>query len=189
MNTPTNTTPPADPLYGVSATPACFVGETRDAQSQALYAVIAQHPFFMGMIPRHLQELADAAFQLQFEEGENVFAEGTPANRFYLILKGKVVLESELADRTVIPVQTLGPGDDLAWSWLFPPYSMHFSARALEPTTTIFFYGTRLREQCDEDHELGYQLMKRIAEVATKCLHATQTRLTEYIDRHGLSRG
>jgi CRP-like cAMP-binding protein len=94
-----------------------------------------------------------------------------------------------MADRNMIAIQTLGPGDDLGWSWLFPPYSMHFSARAVEPTTAIFFYGTRLREQCDEDHELGYQLMKRIAEVSTKCLHATQTRLMEYIDKHGLSRG
>jgi hypothetical protein len=31
--------------------------------------------------------------------------------------------------------------------------------------------------------------MKRIAEVATQCLHATQTRLMDYIDKHGLSRG
>ena len=184
-----NTSPQAEPSGGASATPESFVGETRDAQSQGLYALIAQHPFFAGMIPKHLQELTEAAFQLQFEAGENIFAEGTPANRFYLILKGKVVLESELPDRSVISVQTLGPGDDLGWSWLFPPYSMHFSARALEPTTTIFFYGTRLREQCDEDHELGYQLMKRIAEVATQCLHATQTRLMDYIDKHGLSRG
>jgi CRP-like cAMP-binding protein len=185
MKMPTDPSPPAD----LSARALASPGETRDAQSQALYALIAQHPFFMGMIPRHLQQLAEAAIQLQFEEGENIFAEGSPANRFYLILKGKVVLESEMADRNTIPVQTLGPGDDLGWSWLFPPYSMHFSARALEPTTTIFFYGTRLREQCDEDHELGYQLMKRIAEVATKCFHATQTQLMEYIDKHGLSRG
>jgi CRP-like cAMP-binding protein len=180
---------PPDLAGAALAAPEPLAGETRDAQYQALYALIAQHPFFMGMIPRHLQQLAEAAIQLQFEEGENIFAEGSPANRFYLILKGKVVLEAEMADRTMIAVQTLGPGDDLGWSWLFPPYSMHFSARALEPTTTIFFYGTRLREQCEEDHELGYQLMKRIAEVATKCLHATQAKLMEYIDKHGLSRG
>lgn len=114
---------------------------------------------------------------MQFEPGQSIFEEGSPANRFYLILAGKVVLESEKADRTVIPVQTLGAGDDLGWSWLFPPYSMHFSARALEPTRTIFFYGTRLREQCEADHEFGYQLMKRIAEVATQCLQTTTRRL------------
>jgi CRP-like cAMP-binding protein len=94
-------------------------------------------------------------------------------------LEGKVVLESDLKERGVIPIQTLGPGDDLGWSWLFPPYYLHSSARALEPTRTIFFYGTRLREQCEQDHDLGYQLMGRIAEVVIKQLQATQQRLTE----------
>ena len=61
---------------------------------------------------------------------------------------------------------------------------MHFSARALEPTKTIFFYGTRLREQCEQDHEMGYQIMKRIAEVATQSLRATQRRLMQYIDKN-----
>jgi CRP-like cAMP-binding protein len=100
-------------------------------------------------------------------------------------LEGKVVLESETEERGVmIPIQTLGPGDDLGWSWLFPPYSLHFSARALEPTRTIFFYGPRLREQCEQDHELGYQIMKRIAEVATQSLEATQRRLMQCIDNN-----
>ena len=121
---------------------------------------------------------------MKFETGAIIFEEGSPANRFYLILEGEVLLESEMEDRNVIPIQTLGPGNDLGWSWLFPPYSLHFSARAVKPTRTIFFYGTRLREQCEQDHELGYQIMKRIAEVATQSLRATQRRLMQYIDKN-----
>jgi hypothetical protein len=49
----------------------------------------------------------------------------------------------------------------------------------VEPTRTIFFYGTRLREQCEQDHELGYQLMMRIAEVGVQRLRAMQQRLME----------
>jgi CRP-like cAMP-binding protein len=121
---------------------------------------------------------------MKFETGAIIFEEGSPANRFYLILEGEVLLESEMEDRNVIPIQILGPGNDLGWSWLFPPYSLHFSARAVKPTRTIFFYGTRLREQCEQDHELGYQIMKRIAEVATQSLRATQRRLMQYIDKN-----
>jgi CRP-like cAMP-binding protein len=121
---------------------------------------------------------------MKFETGAIIFEEGSPANRFFLILAGRVELSSEMADRNVIPIETLGSGADLGWSWLFPPYSMHFTARALEPTNTIFFYGTRLREQCEQDHELGYQLMKRIAEVATQSLRVTQRRLMQYIDQN-----
>ncbi len=150
--------------------------------STSLYSLIAQQPFFKGLSGHHLQLLADSAMEMQFEAGQSILQEGSPANRFYLILEGKVVLESEVKEHGTIPILTLGPGDDLGWSWLFPPYSIHLSARALEPTQTIFFYGTRLREQCEQDHELGYQLMKRIAEVATQCLRATQQRLMERVD-------
>ena len=76
---------------------------------------------------------------------------------------GIVSLEAEAADRRTLPIQTLGPGEDLGWSWLFPPYLMHFAARALEPTRVILFYGTRLRQQCEEDHDFGYEIMKRVA--------------------------
>ena len=153
---------------------------TGNSPSQALYDLIARQPFFMGLDIRQLRLLTDSALQMSFEPGQVILQEGSPANRFFLILKGKVALESEGNDRSLILIQTLGPGDDLGWSWLFPPYHLHLSARALEPTETIFFYGTRLREQCEQDHDFGFALMKRITEVAIKCLRATQQRLIEH---------
>jgi CRP-like cAMP-binding protein len=179
VNPPAIINAPAGQVTLVSTLP-----DMSDTFSQELYGLIAQQSFFKGLNPQQLQLLAASALEMKFETGAIIFEEGSPANRFFLILTGRVQLSSEMEDRNVIPVQTLGPGDDLGWSWLFPPYAMHFTARALEPTTTIFFYGTRLREQCEKDHELGYQLMKRIAEVATQSLRATQRRLMHYIDKN-----
>lgn len=170
MTTPLPVMPAPDP----------FPQTAGEDLKQSLYTLIARQPFFQGMNAHQLQLLADSALEMKFKTGQKIFESGSPANRFYLILEGKVVLESELAEpgRT-LPVQMLVGGDNLGWSWLFPPYLMHFNAHAVEPTRTIFFYGTRLREQCEQDHELGYELMKRIAEAATECLRATQQRLTE----------
>jgi CRP/FNR family cyclic AMP-dependent transcriptional regulator len=149
-------------------------------QTQALFMLIANQPFFKGLTRQQLQLLAESALEMKFEAGQKIFEVGSPANRFYLILEGQVVLESELTEPgTMLPIQILGPGDNLGWSWLFAPYLLHLGARAVEPTRVIFFYGTRLREQCEQDHEFGYELMKRIAEVAIVCLSATQRRLAE----------
>ena len=179
MNPPAVTVPKSGQVIPVSV-----ALDSSDALTASLYALIAEQPFFKGLNSKQLQLLADSALEMRFETGATIFEEGSPANQFYLILEGEVLLESEMEDRNVIPIQTLGPGDDLGWSWLFPPYSLHFSARAVKPTRTIFFYGTRLREQCEQDHELGYQIMKRIAEVATQSLAATQRRLMQYIDKN-----
>jgi CRP-like cAMP-binding protein len=167
---------PTDPVTSVSGAP-----ELSEVLSQSLYDLIERQPFFKGLDSRQLKLLTGLALEIKFEPGQAIFAEGSPANRFYLIVEGQVVVESEKEDHSVIPIQTLGPGDALGWSWLFPPYYLHFSARAVKPARTIFFYGTRLREYCEQDHELGFQLMKRIAELATQSLHATQQRLMNYI--------
>lgn len=153
------------------------VVEPADALAQTLYKLIDAQPFFKGLTVAQIKLLAASAMEMKFEAGQTIFTAGSPANRFYLILEGKVVLESEVAEHDQLVVQTLGPGEDLGWSWLFPPYSLHFNARAVETTKTIFFYGTRLREQCEDDHEFGYQMMRRIAEEATKSLQAMQSSL------------
>jgi len=158
---------------------------TESPTSSELLALIAQQPFFKGLGAHHLRLLADSAMETQFEPGQWIYRQGDPANRFYLILEGKVVIQSEMKKRGMIPIRTLGPGDDLGWAWLFPPYYMHFSACTIDPTRAIFFYGTRLREQCEDNHELGYQLMKRIAEVVVENLNATQ-RLIERTDTRAL---
>ncbi len=76
-----------------------------------------------------------------------------------------------------MPIQIIGPGDVLGWSWLFPPFFWHFDAWVVQPTTAIFFYGTRLREACEQDHELGYELMKRMTQVVMRRLQATRQQL------------
>ena len=161
---------------------------TANRASNQLRTLVAQQPFFKGLSRPHLQLLADSAMETQFKAGQRIFRQGDPANRFYLILEGKVLIEAEVKERGTIPIRTLGPGDDLAWAWLFPPYSMHFSAWAIDPTRAIFFYGTRLRERCEVNHELGYQLMKRIAQVVIQNLNATQQRLLECTDTGNLSK-
>jgi CRP-like cAMP-binding protein len=143
----------------------------------ALETVISEHPFLRGLKPEHLHLLAQNSMRMRYDTGEIIFREGDPANRFYLIERGQVSLESHRQDETPVQVQTIGPGDVLGWSWLFPPYYWHFDARALEPTTAIFFYGTRLREACKEDHDLGYELMKRMTQVVIQRLQATRKQL------------
>ena len=101
---------------------------------KSLEVQIAEHPFLKGISPVHLKVLAALAMHSRFEAGESIFREGDPANRFYLIQQGKVALESGVGDRGTILIQTIGAGDVLGWSWLFPPYYWHFDARALEPT-------------------------------------------------------
>ena len=141
-------------------------------------AQVATHPFLIGISAPHIRLLADCAMRSQFTAGQIIFQKGETANRFYLIERGRVVLESSMGD-DVIRIDEVGPGDLLGWSWIFPPYVWHFDARAIEPTTAIFLYGTILREYCDNDPALGYELFKRMSEVMTRRLQAARGKLSE----------
>ena len=78
-----------------------------------------------------------------------------------------------------IPVQILGAGDLLGWSWMFPPYVWQFTARTIEPTTALFFYAAILREYCERDHSLGYELLKRISAVMVTRLQAAHDQMLQ----------
>ncbi len=134
---------------------------------------VARHPFVQGMARRHLQILIECAMFARFEPGQIVFHKGEIANRFYLIERGKVSIETQAGEQGVVPVQTVGAGDVLGWSWLFAPFYWHFDACALEPTEAIFFYGTRLREHCEQDRDFGYELMRRVTAVIMQRLQVT----------------
>ena len=148
------------------------------AKRAELEAAVAAHPFLIGVNPQHIRLLADCAMRSKFTAGQIIFRKGETANRFYLIEDGKVALESSTGD-AVVRIDEVGPGDLLGWSWIFPPYVWHFDARAIEPTTAIFLYGTILREYCESDPSLGYELFKRMSEVMMRRLQAARVRLSE----------
>jgi len=148
------------------------------ADRAELEAAVAAHSFFKEMSPPHIRLLADCAMRAQFAIGQVIFAKGETANRFYLIERGKVALESSAGD-DVVRIGEVGPGDLLGWSWIFPPYRWHFDARAIEPTAAIFMYGTILREYCEADPALGYELFKRMSEVMMRRLQAAREKLSD----------
>jgi CRP/FNR family cyclic AMP-dependent transcriptional regulator len=142
-------------------------------------ADIAAHPFLLGLRDHHVRLLADCATRVAFEADHVLFREGETANRFYLIERGEVVLETNTAAGETVVIDRIGSGDLLGWSWLFPPHLWRFTARTSEPITAIFFYGTILREYCEKDHTLGYELLKRMSEVMTRRLQLARVKLLE----------
>jgi CRP-like cAMP-binding protein len=141
---------------------------------------LAEQPFFKGLSEPLLKILAREAMPAEFKAGEEIFDEGGLANRFYLICSGKIELQAATDfEHQPLVIETIGAGSVLGWSWLFPPYAWHFDACAITPAKAIFFYGTRLREECETNHELGYELMKRVSGVMVERLQSARRRLVE----------
>jgi CRP-like cAMP-binding protein len=152
---------------------------------EKLDSLLAAHPFFQDLSQPHIQLISGCASNVHFDAGQFVFREGEDADQFYVIRHGKVSLEIFAPDRGALTIQTLGVGDVLGCSWLFPPYKWQFDARALELTRATALDGTCLRTKCEEDYELGYRLGQRFARVVMQRLQATRLQL---LDVYGVQR-
>src|SRR6266496_5330083 len=146
---------------------------------------LAAHPFLQGMSPHHLKLLALCAMPTEFDAGQIIFLEGDPANGFYFIETGTVVLEGKTSDGQPVVIDTVSAGEPLGWSWLFPPYLWHFDARATEACAAICLSGIMLRQHRDEDITLSHELFRRTSEVLVRRLQAARGKL---ISQEQLSR-
>ena len=146
---------------------------------QTIEPLLAQHPFLKGLDPAHLKLLVSCASNMTYEPGDFIFREGQDADSFYIVRQGKVVIETYSPEHGPIVIQTRGDGEILGWSWLIPPYHWHFDARAEERARVIVLDGKCLREKCESDHNLGYELMKRFAVIIAERLEATRLQLLD----------
>lgn len=149
---------------------------------ETLEQLLAEHPFCQGMEKGHLELLVGCASNVRFEAGQYLFRQGEEANHFYLIRHGKAAIEIHAPEQGAMILQTAGEGDVVGWSWIVPPHRWTFDARAVELTRAIALSGECLRRKCEEDHDLGYALFKRFAQVMAKRMEAARLQL---INIHG----
>lgn len=146
---------------------------------ETLERIIAEHDFFVGLDQAFLNLVVGCASNVRFGAGTYIFREGDEANAFYLLREGKVALEISAPQYQPILVETLNAGDILGWSWLLPPFQWKFNAHATTALRAIALDGRCLRGKCEENHDLGYELLKRFAKIMERRLEATRFQLLD----------
>ena len=141
--------------------------------------LIRRSRFFAGLQPEQLTLLAACGRNVQFAPGSLLLREGETADRFFLIRKGSLTIETYVPSRGPVTLQTLGEGEILGWSWLFPPYIYQFDARARAHVRATVFDAACLRGKCDADPALGYEFMKRLTQVVSNRLESTRRQLLD----------
>ena len=147
-------------------------------------ALLAEHPFFKDFTPPYRALIAGCGKNVQFKADQLLAKTGDPANQFFAIRHGRASIELHSAERGPLILQTVEAGDVVGWSWLFPPYQWKFDLRALEDLRAISFDGECLRGKCERDPAMGYDFMKRFAQVFMERLESARLQL---LDLYGSS--
>lgn len=144
-----------------------------------LQQALSEHSFLRDLPAAQVREVAGCAQPASFAEDAYLFRAHEYADRFYLLFRGSVALKVHVPHLGPIPIQTIKSGEALGWSWLLPPYRWHFDARAIEPVEAAAIDARMLRHLMEQQPELGYQLLKRMAEIMALRLQATRLQLLD----------
>jgi CRP-like cAMP-binding protein len=131
-------------------------------EKQSLARSIAKHRLVAGMLDAHVAFLGGCAKNVRVAEGRFLFREGEEAGQLYLVRSGKLALEIHDGARGTLVVETLGAGDAIGWSTLFPPHRWAVDARAVEPALLFALDGACLRRKLEADHSFGYAFTRRL---------------------------
>jgi CRP/FNR family transcriptional regulator, cyclic AMP receptor protein len=149
---------------------------------RGLDRLICEHPLFAGMAPEHCELMGGCPKNVRFDKGQYLFREGEPADEFFLIRHGRVALEIMAPGRGPLRFLTVNAGEMAGVAWLVPPYRWIFDAQALELTRALSIDARCLRQKAEEDHDFGYEMMKRFMAVLVERLHAAQLQMLDVYD-------
>ena len=139
-----------------------------------IQALVREHPFTRTLNERSIRLISGCAVNAPFKPGQYIFHEGDAADRFFLIRAGQVALETFMPGRGSVVFLTLHPGDVLGVSWLTSPYRCRYDARATTMTRALAFNAKCLRDKCDADPAVGYDLIKRMVPALVERLEAAR---------------
>lgn len=131
---------------------------------------LKKYEFFNGMTDGQLQDFASVATEEIHEQGTQIYAVGEPAEKLYIVEKGRIVMtmESPMGPHrppVQVNVDFLTGGEAMGWSSVLEPHIYTLGALCVEKTEVIAFDAGSLRKMMDEDHTLGYRVMQATAKI------------------------
>jgi CRP/FNR family cyclic AMP-dependent transcriptional regulator len=145
--------------------------------------VLRRFTFFAGLEADVFKSLAMTGEEIAVGTGEWLFEEGADAEALYLILEGTVDLKINVneAGTEQADLCTLVAGDVTGWSALVEPYAYTLGAVAMSEAKVARLDGAQLRALMEEQPEVGYTLMHRVAQAIAQRLTNLRVRFVSLI--------
>jgi len=147
---------------------------------QELKRILQTIPWYQEISPEHFEKLAGISSLIEVDANQELFREGDPEDYLYIVIQGRVAIEMAIPGRGRMRIYTAEPMDVVGWSSVTPVVrSRTAGAQAVLPSRLIRQDALALRKLCEEDCELGYIVMRRMANVVASRLLTTRLQLTD----------
>lgn len=147
-----------------------------------LITTLQNIPWFLELKPYQLERLSRVAEFRQVSASEELFREGEREDFLYILLEGQIAITIHVPTRGYTHVFTAEPLDIMGWSSLTPIVRQRTAtAKAILSCRLLAFDGEALRHLCEEDHDIGYIIMRRVANVVASRLLTTRLKLFDIL--------
>ena len=125
----------------------------------------------------------------RFEERQYVVHEGDNAENFFILQRGKVLLEQRLSETITVCMDSIKPGYSFGWSAMLSrdlePYHTYTSdAICVEPSDVCVISGEKFLELLESDHTMGYLVYRRLNRVIKQRLVHRTDQFLRIIRQH-----
>jgi len=121
---------------------------------------------------------------LKFDEGEVVFREGDDADTFYMVRRGKILLEQRVSEKITISMGAVKPGYAFGWSAIIGGTTYTSDAVCSEKSEVFATNGIELTKRLDNDHSMGYRMTQRVLRIIKKRLEIRTEQFLRAIKDH-----
>jgi CRP-like cAMP-binding protein len=126
---------------------------------------------FQGLTEEMLAKLAPLVEKIVFDEGDLIFNAGDPAENFYMLKRGKVLLEQPIAPQTTISLGSVKPGYSFGWSGMLPEGRVYtLNTICAERCEVFMIRKTDILELIAQDHSMGFLLIQNILQIVKRRL-------------------
>lgn len=148
--------------------------------TQKLVSTLQTIPWFQELSQEHFDKLVDICELVEYDAGEELYRQGDKQEYLYIVITGRVAVEIAVPGRGRQRINTAEAMDVLGWSSATPVVRLRTSgAVTVLPTQLVRMNAKKLRQLCDENHSLGYVVMKRLANVVASSLLVTRLQLLD----------
>jgi CRP-like cAMP-binding protein len=115
-----------------------------------------------------LDKLLPITDLLLFQDKDVVFNQGQKAERFYMVIEGKVLLEQRISDSITVYLSAVKPGFSFGWSSMLDDEVYTSDAVCAEQCQLLSIRAQKIKMLVNDDPALGNILHQRLLRIIKK---------------------
>ena len=131
-----------------------------------------------------LDKLSQIIDFLKFDRDEILFQENDPAERFYMMKSGNVLLEQRISEKVTACIGSIKPGYSFGWSAMIEDGLYTVDAVCVEPSEIFSFKRDKIQMLFLEDPEMGLRMYQRLLVIIKKRLDYRTGQFRQAIKNH-----